>query len=194
MAEDVTLVIEPPEDGEEDEFQLRYVGAPEEVIRELLELEAEDKLDPETVAQRARDPQNPLHPLIFREDDSIAAWRFRVERAQRLIQRVRIVPIKIREVEGGGVAQVEVSIRTGDAPRAFTSVEDGDGRQRYKETRRALREDHAYVLRTLNAEVKAMVRRRMLILSLDEISTVITEAVAELRATIEGSDDDAGTG
>lgn len=183
MAEREVVHLEPPEDGDDLDVQVEtaLTGAAEDVIEELQALHDEGKLDPESVAQRAQDPGSALHRVIFREDDATAAWRHRMDLAGALVRRVKIVTIQVRvgRVEGGGTRSTRVKM--GEV-RAFTSIKDDDGRHHYRGTREALQEDREYVVSMLNREVRAMVRRRRSILSLDEIAQVVTETIEAIRA------------
>jgi len=63
---------------------------PDPVLQELLDLEAADKLDAESIVARAADPDNPLHARIFYEDDSTAAHQRRLDLARHLVRRFKI--------------------------------------------------------------------------------------------------------
>lgn len=92
------------------------------VLDKLIELESNDKLDPETVVAEAADPSSPLRGS-FEWDDSAAAHQHRLQQARHLIARYRVV--KLETKPGGEVVSY----------RRFTHVES---QGRYYSTERAL--------------------------------------------------------
>ena len=60
------------------------------VGRELEVLAKNDNLNPESVLDLARDENNPLHNL-FEWDDRIAAEKYRLSQARRIIQQIVLV-------------------------------------------------------------------------------------------------------
>lgn len=184
MSADREVVSLEPVDSDDDldiQIETALTGSSQDVLDELQDLHDQDKLDPESIAQRAQDPGSALHRVIFAEDDATAAWRRRIELAQALVRRVKIVTIQVRvtSVEGGGTRTTKVKV--GEA-RAFTSIRGEDGRHHYRETRKALAEDREQVVAMLDREVRGMVNRRLSILSLDEIEQAIVETIKAIRA------------
>lgn len=92
------------------------------VLDKLIELERNDKLEPETVVSEATDPGSPLY-THFEWDDSTAAHEWRLQQARQLIRRYKII---ITEPDG-----------TTFRYRRFTHV---DSVGRYHDTDRALRD------------------------------------------------------
>ena len=62
----------------------------EVVGNELQELAEENNLSPESVLEKARDENSPLHNL-FEWDDSVAAEKYRLNQARQIIQQIVIV-------------------------------------------------------------------------------------------------------
>lgn len=185
MSTDYEVVLEPPDDGDDLDVQIEtaLTGARQDVLDELKKLADQDKLDPESIAQRAQDPGNPLHRVIFAEDEATAAWRRRIELAKALVRRCKIVVVQVEKivVEGGGTKVVRVEVTRGPA---YVSIQDEDGTHRYRDTRTALAEDREQVLANLDREFRGWVERRRSILSLelDQVLDTVDSASRAMRA------------
>lgn len=78
------------------------------ILERLQSLEGDDgRITPEAVVEDARDPESPLHDE-FEWDDSVAAEKYRLEQARRLLrvrytqhvdERVVVAPYYVREPE-----------------------------------------------------------------------------------------------
>jgi len=127
---------------------------PSDLVTLLDELEADDKLTAENLIDKARDPDNPAHDH-FEWDDSVAAHEHRLEQARALIRRPRI------RVEGGDTEYITC--------RRYTFVHS---EARYKQTRRALHENHDETTEQCRREARSFRRKWD---SLKEFARIVDE-------------------